>query len=56
MQTTSILVAITLGLIVLITKITIDIYMAIIVLRKDKELLSKENKLENAYQFIKGLY
>jgi len=37
-------------------KTLIDLYALISMLKKDKEMLLKENELETEYEFIKGLH
>lgn len=43
-------------LIAFIIKELLNINILLLMVKKDKQLLNKENELEKKYQFIKGLY
>jgi hypothetical protein len=50
------LIALIVGLIFVIAKLTIDIFSFLLLIRKDKQIIRQPNELEKNYQFIKGLY
>jgi hypothetical protein len=52
----TILIALIVGLIFVIAKLTVEVYTCILLLRKDKEIVKHHNEFEKKYQFIKGLY
>lgn len=52
----ALIVILMLAAVFLLIKLLIDLYMILIMLNKDKELLKQKNELEQHYQFIKGLY
>ncbi len=50
------LTALLIALLVLVVKMTIDMYSILTIVRKNVGVLSKSNDTDLMYQFIKGLY
>jgi hypothetical protein len=50
------LTAAVIGLLAILIKMIIDIYMLIISIRKDHEVINIPHKTDKGHQFIKGLY
>ncbi|RKR84151.1 hypothetical protein BDD43_4378 [Mucilaginibacter gracilis] len=50
------LTAVVIGLLAILIKMIVDVYMLIITVRKDQEVVAKPHPTDEGHQFIKGLY
>jgi len=50
------LTAVIIGLLAILIKMIIDVYMLIITVRKDRDVVASPHPTDKGYQFIKGLF